>query len=452
MNSLRRLAARAVVVAATLAASSPSPAVEVLERSNVAPVWSAHPVSFCLLTARGWQFVAFYDARRDLTVASRPVPGGSWSLAKLPRRTGWDSHNSVVMAIDRDGYLHVSGDMHCVPLVYFRTRHPVGRPLRDDSFEALHRMTGAHEQRVTYPMFLRGDGDELVFMFRDGRSGDGRQIFNRYDPDTKAWRPLLDRPLTSAGPSGRSMNAYFHGPVRGPDGFFHMVWVWRDTPDCASCHDICYARSRDLARWERSDGVHLDLPITPQTCDYVERVPPGGGVLNGLVKVGFDTTGRPVVSYHKYDAAGHSQIYNARRDGDRWESHQASDWTHRWAFAGLGTIDFEVGVGPVTIEPDGTLAQDYQSREAGGGTWRLDPGSLTATGRIQRPLRRPRQMNAPESRQVGMKVKWADDSGTSEEPGTRYLLRWETLGPNRDQPRPEPWPDPTMLRVIKLRD
>jgi hypothetical protein len=33
-----------------------------------------------------------------------------------------------------------------------------------------------------------------------------------------------------------------------------------------------------------------------------------------------------------------------------------------------------------------------------------------------------------------------------------YLLRWETLGPNRDRPREPPLPEPSMLRVYKLAE
>jgi hypothetical protein len=50
-----------------------------------------------------------------------------------------------------------------------------------------------------------------------------------------------------------------------------------------------------------------------------------------------------------------------------------------------------------------------------------------------------------------MQVKWSGDLGSSGEPGARYVLRWETLGPNRDRPREGSLSPPTMLRVYKLR-
>ena len=76
-----------------------------------------------------------------------------------------------------------------------------------------------------------------------GEAGD--QFFNVYDPASRTWRRLLDEPLfTGEG----QRNAYFHGPVRDAAGGFHLCWVWRDTPDCATNHDLSYARSADLVR------------------------------------------------------------------------------------------------------------------------------------------------------------------------------------------------------------
>jgi hypothetical protein len=412
---------------------------------DVAPVWSGHPVRFALLTVGDRQAVGYYDADRRLTVAVRSLGERTWTFVPLPRTTGWDSHNSVAMAVDPDGFVHLAADMHSSPLVYFRSRHPIDEPFTADSFEPLHRLTGDREDRVTYPVFLQDVNGGLVFMYRHGSSGDGDQIVNRYDATTRAWRRLFDAPLTSGRRDGEPMNAYFEGPVRGPDGLFHLAWVWRDTPDCDTCHDVCYARSRDLVHWERSDGTPLDLPITADTCEVVDPVPPGRGLLNGLVRIGFDALHRPVLSYHAYDEAGRSQIRSARLEDGRWRIRQTSHWDHRWEFGGGGTIDVEVGIGPVEATEDGTLVQDHSS-DAGRGTWTLDPTTLAVTGTTTR--RRPAG-GGVESNIPGMEVRRAFDSGT---PGgdRRFMLRWETLGPNRDRPRPEPWPAPSMLRVIEL--
>jgi hypothetical protein len=439
----------ALVVAAALAATAgaETPPAEVLD---VAPVWAGHPVGFSLLTVSDRQLVGFYNADRRLTVAVRSLGEKGWTFVPLPRHTGWDSHNSIVMAVDRDGFVHLAADMHASPLVSFRSRHPLSEPFTADSFEPMHRMIGDQESRVTYPRFLHDAAGDLVFMYRHGSSGNGDQILNRYDATTRQWRRLLDQPLTCGRAGDATMNAYFHGPVHGPDGFFHLAWVWRDTPDCGTCHDVCYARSRDLVSWERSDGTPLGLPITAATCEVVDPVPAGGGLLNGLVRIGFDAAHRPVLSYHKYDDTGRSQIFTARLEDGRWRIRQTSDWGHRWEFSGGGSIDFEVGFGPVTVAADGRLLQDYSSA-AGKGTWTLDPESLAAVGRAEQPGRTPAPLGRVESSWPGMQVRWQSDSGDAT-PGRRFMLRWETLGPNRDRPRPEPLPPPNMLRVIEVAD
>ena len=53
---------------------------------------------------------------------------------------------------------------------------------------------------------------------------------------------------------------------------------------------------------------------------------------------------------------------------------------------------------------------------------------------------------------VGIIIRmWGGDSGGTDEAGVRYMLRWETLGPNRDRPREGAVPDPNMLRLYKFR-
>lgn len=41
----------------------------------------------------------------------------------------------------------------------------------------------------------------------------------------------------------------------------------------------------------------------------------------------------------------------------------------------------------------------------------------------------------PVSEFPGMQVNWFNDIGLSPDPKSRYVLRWETLGRNRDLPR-----------------
>ena len=416
------------------------------EPLDIAPVWAGHPVGFALLTRDQQQLVAFYDADRRMTIGARPLGQSHWQLVRLPSQLGWDSHNYVTMAVDTAGRIHVSGNMHCQPLVYFRTE----RPGDITSFRNVPTMVGRNEKHCTYPRFLQGPGGELIFTYRDGRSGSGDQYCNVYDAKAKAWRRLMESPLFSGG---GKMNAYFIGPEQDKSGVFHICWVWRDTPDCATNHDLCYARSKDLMRWETSDGRPLSLPITLATAEVVDPVPAGGGMINGNTRIGFDAENRPVISYHKLDARGKAQLFSARREPGAWHIYQTSDWDYRWVFQGGGTIRFEIHVGPVVAGQDGSLTQTWQHVKYGSGNWKLDPQTLKPVGKA--PPRRsglPKGFSRVESTWPGMEVRTAADLGVEDNPKVRYVLRWETLPSNRDRPRSGPLPPPTMLRLYQLEE
>ncbi|HLV68655.1 MAG TPA: BNR-4 repeat-containing protein [Polyangiaceae bacterium] len=410
----------------------------------ISSVWSGHPVKFALVTRDDWQFAAFYDQDRKLTVAARTLARRQWDFVRLPTTLGWDSHNSVAMAVDENGFLHVSGNMHNVPLIYFRST----KPFDIQSFEKVASMVGSNEQSCTYPEFFHGPDGDLIFAYRDGGSGNGNHIFNIYDAGARRWERLLDTPLTD-GEGQR--NAYPVGPIQGPDGYWHLVWVWRDTPDAATNHDLSYARTRDLVNWESGAGQPLALPIRLAQSDIVDPVPARGGMINNNTKVGFDSQNRPVIVYHKYDASGATQLYNARLEDGRWVVRQTSDWDYRWDFGGNGTLVFEIEVEGVAVQPDGTLTQRwYHARYGGWGAFRLDEATLAAVETIEPPLPYPRELDTPLSPTPGMIVRWQADSGRGPDADVVYMLRWETLESNRDMPR-DVIPPPTELSLYALR-
>lgn len=412
---------------------------------DISDVWSGHPVGFCLLTEGSHQYVGFYDRGRRMTIAKRGVDEETWEFKRLDSVLGWDSHNYVTMALDDRGHLHVSGNMHVGPLVYFRTE----RPGDIQSLRPIPVMVGRLEKRCTYPRFLDGPQGELLFTYRDGSSGRGNQIYNRYELADQTWRRLLEAPLLD----GQGlMNAYPVGPTQGPDGRFHLCWVWRDTSDCSTNHDVSYARSSDLVHWESAGGEAVELPITIETREVVvDPVPVGGGAINGNTRVGFDGQNRPIVTYHKFDAEGNTQVYNARYEAGRWQIYQTSDWGYRWDFSGGGTIHFEIRVASVKTHGDGSLCQKYSHEKYGSAIWQLDEATLKPTGTETEGPRWPTALMRPESEFPGMAVRWRGDAGSRGESGVRYVLRWETLGPNRDHPR-EVTPPASMLRLYKLSD
>lgn len=431
---------------------------------DIAPVWVGHPVNFALLTRGDVQFAAFYDAQRQMTVAQRKLGSSRWQFKKLPTFIKWDAHNAVVLGLDRAGVLHVSGNMHAIPLVYFRAT----RPFDVDSLEAVPRMTGQDEQRVTYPVFLPGPAGELVFNYRSGRSGNGDTIFNVYDEKIREWRRLVDQPLL--GGEGR-MNAYPVGPTKGPDGYYHYTWVWRDLPPSDRVtilnHDLSYARSRDLVHWETAAGTPLTLPITLGASGViVDPVPAKGGIINSSGRVGFDAAGRVVIAYIKFDTAGHTQLFLARFERGSWRSTQASAWNHRWVnYQGGGSIVFEISHGSVTPGPEGRLFIPLRHVQHGFGAWEIDPGTMKLrTTSAPGAGGLPADLLNVRSPFPGMMVRWTEDPVEGKALAARFmpsfdlggsgalhLLRWETLDFHNDKPRPEPWPEPSMLQLVELR-
>jgi len=441
--------------AAEETAPAPAPATEVLADESIDRVWSGHPVSFAFLTEREHQFIAYYDADRRITVVSRRLGESAWKRFQpegvhLPGRgrpsnvTGWDSHNYLALALDRDGYVHLSGNMHNDPLIYYRST----RPLDIESLERVDRMTGQRENNTTYPVFFKNRAGELFFRYRDGGSGNGRDIYNIWEPTSRGWVNLLSTPLLDG--QGRR-NAYATSPVLGPDGRFHLVWMWRESPDCATNHTLSYARSADFIHWEKSDGTRLELPITLGTGEVVDPAPVRQGLINMTFNLGFDADKHPVVVYHRYDANGKSQAYAARPGtrGAPWTIVQISDWDFRWQFSGGGSITAEVTLGAPALQRDGRLLVDFSTlHPVGSGRWSIDGRSLRPVETLPPPAGvLPDSLAKAVTGYPGMEVQTA----VSRAEGRRWVLRWETLPRNRDQPR-NVAPPPSELRVYELPD
>jgi len=158
-----------------------------------------------------------------------------------------------------------------------------------------------------------------------------------------------------------------------------------------------------------------------------------------------------VIAYHKFDAAGHTQLFNARREADGWRIYQTSDWDTRWEFHGGGTIPFEIRIGPIETTPDGVLTQSARHAKHGAQHWRLDPQTLKPVGRAPRREGLPAEIGRLRSDRPGMGVRTVHDLGASGDPNTRFVLRWETMPVNRDRPHTGEHPPPSMLQVVEVR-
>ena len=116
------------------------------------------------------------------------------------------------------------------------------------------------------------------------------------------------------------MNAYQSQPEVRADGWYHVYWVWRDTPDCSTNHDLSYMKSPDLKNWYDAFDQPIVLPATlDKKSLIVAPVPPKGGIINLAAKLCLDKNNKPVFTYHKYDENGNIQLYIAKIEGDEWD-------------------------------------------------------------------------------------------------------------------------------------
>lgn len=427
---------------------SKSSKIQILESIEVDSVPADFPVSFSALTKDDWQFIAYYNKNRNMTVASRKVSESKWNYKVLPTKVGWDSHNRITMTFDRDFCIHVTGNMHNDTMTYFKTE----KSLDISSFQKVFPLVSAKDElSCTYPSFLKTPDGQIIFSYRLGGSGNGITITSSYDEKTKAFKRLTDKPLFDGL---NQMSAYASGPRLGPDGFYHLIWLWRDTPHCETNHDPSYAKSKDLINWETIDGTKLDLPITPESTQFtVDPVPAGGGVINGAYRIFFDQDNNPLLVYMKYDKNGINQLFVAKSEKGRWTIRQVSEWNYRWEFKGPGSITFEIRIKNAQVINDKIkIAYWHKNRGDGELIVNLESLSLIEDKKVEvvNKSEYPEELMEAERSDEGMNVRWMKLKSTTHNADEFYGLRWETMGKRRFYEAPENPVKPSVLKLYKF--
>lgn len=405
-------------------------------------------IKYALYAVDSVFYVGYYDENHHLKVAKKDF-SGSWTYKTFDEKVNWDSHRYISLAIDKEETIHLACNMHKDPLVYYRST-------RSGDIASMERyaMTDVFEDSVTYPEFLQAD-TTLIFHYRNGRSGDGRTYFNVYHPETRTWDKLQDEPLFDG--AGES-NSYFKGPVLGGDGNFHLIWCWRDEPDCETNHGLYYAFSEDLKEWRTADGFTKTVPITPDDDAFlVDDIRVKEGLINGGFALGFDERQSPIIGYHKYDENDHTNLYTAVFEEGDWTLRRMTDWDWKWDFSGRGSIPFELTVDAVG-EYD-SVQYLYGSRMTDEGLFKkkamksfrasFKEGEGTAVESAEYDY--PRSLDRPWRR--GMLVHKEFDAGEGGQgDSVRYLLRYETLYPSRDkQQKKRPGTASSSLHLVKIR-
>lgn len=229
-----------------------------------------------IITYKAFQYLTYWNNAFKVCVARRAIPNGKWQEVELPGYTinqthADDNHYNISMGIcEKDGTIHLSYDHHNDPLRY---RVSVVGLANDSTIPWSAESFGPHtnnlgngvlvsfDGNITYPRFVSMPNGNLLFEARSGTSGDGNSHLWEYNGASQQWTYVGEymhgRTGTTAGYTNKC--GYINGLHYTPGGNrLHVSFIWRETPNPPSNHDLYYAYSDDNGRtWFNDAGVKV---------------------------------------------------------------------------------------------------------------------------------------------------------------------------------------------------
>lgn len=293
---------------------------------------SVNAVAFRKNSLTTWgdtQFVAYYDSAGSVVLGKRQLTSTDWTLRTTHLKGNVkDAHNSISLMVDGRGFVHLAWGHHNTPLKYARSAAPASLEVVE-----IPAMTGLNESRVTYPEFHQTPSGDLLFLYRDGESGRGNLVLKSYDAAGQRWQNLHAILIDGEG----KRNAYWQAFI-DKAGTVHLSWVWRETADVASNHDLCYARSKDGGvTWEKSSGEKYAIPITENAAEYALRIPQNHELIN-QTSMAADDEGNPyIASYWRTPGSSVPQYHLVYLHGSQWQDVSLDFRSTAFSLSGLGT-------------------------------------------------------------------------------------------------------------------
>jgi hypothetical protein len=282
-----------------------------------------------LVTYQNTQYAAYYDSNQFVVLAKRTTGQNKWQL----RRTTYqgdatDAHKSISIIVDGAGYLHLAWGQHNNALNYAKAISPGSLQLGEKLS-----MTGVKENKVSYPEFYRLPSGNLLFLYRDGGSGNGNLMLNSYSLNTHKWTSVQDGLIDGEG----QRNAYWQMAIDAK-GTIHLSWVWRETPDVASNHDMCYAQSVDGGKtWQKSTGEKYQLPINASNAEYACKIPQHSELIN-QTSMFADASGKPfIATYWREENQTVPQYHLVYHTDNGWKVSNLSFRKTPFSLSGAGT-------------------------------------------------------------------------------------------------------------------
>lgn len=301
------------------------------------------------------QFVAYYDPEGYVVIGKRSLDSDNWELKKTAFKGNTsDAHNSISLALDGDGYVHLSWDHHDNELRYAKSKYPLSL-----EFGEKERMTGLEESKVTYPEFHRLPNGNLIFMYRSGSSGRGNLLINKYDTQSKSWNQMHNKLIDGEG----ERNAYWQSYV-DQLGNIHLSWVWRESWDVSTNHDMGYAVSRDEGvSWEKSTGEKYTLPITISSAEYAWKIPQNSSLINQTAMAA-DKNGNPYIATY-WAEEDIPQLHVIFHNDGKWQKVSPNHRIEPFALGGGGTKRIPISRPQLLVDNQERIYIIYRDEERG---------------------------------------------------------------------------------------
>lgn len=313
-----------------------------------------------ITSANGALFIAFINKDLQLIVAKKD--SGLWQQTVVDSAvypSTW--HSAASLGIDRQGYIHVVGNMHSTPWQYHRSILPGDISAwefrgQDAGQNKGHTVSAADVRdtwmaagtaaipgnQITYA-FMRNDRNgQLYVAFRECFYCDRSDYYARewsagiarYDEDSQTWLRIGGtQPWahdTGFVPLGMRMAFDIRNRM-------HVSWLWYDHYKKDRSHDTApnfpaYAQSSDSAgSFYRSDLQTLELPIEFSQTDTLwspfDLAPNSKGYFERYTDIAVAPNGSPyVVLFPKSPSTGRKRSYTTYVPGFGWTKPETMPW------------------------------------------------------------------------------------------------------------------------------
>ena len=324
-------------------------------KSDIAKGWSKTSVNATVfrknsvVTFNNHQYVAFYDSLSHVILAKRERNTDTWELSN----TGFkghvkDAHNIISIMVDGDGYIHMSWDHHGNKLHYAKSLKPESLVMGKES-----PMVGKDEKNVTYPEFYKFDNGDLLFAYRDGASGRGNLVLNKYSVTHQKWSRIHSNLIDGEN----KRNAYWQMHMDA-SGVIHISWVWRETWKVETNHDMCYARSKDSGlTWENSQAQPYQLPINAANAEYVCRISQNSNLINQTSMTADEDGLVYIATYYKGAKDACTQFHVIYQDKTGWQVTTATQRTMDFSLSGGGSRSIPISRPQIMVKGKGQRKQ-----------------------------------------------------------------------------------------------